>query len=162
MTIHITVVQSTERGNNSFESTQAILGLQSDIYSQLLLVSSIQVIEIARYGWYTTMATFIVRIIYGLFSLDGCNQENFRGYEWPEINLGTNATVPCPCAEYSGSLAGRIFRYCTGTFSQQAQWSTTLDSSRCTALNSAQTRLLCEAAQVSVRSASYYKVLLAW
>ena len=54
VTIHITVVQSTERGNNSFESTQAVLGLQSDVYSQLLLVSSVRVIEIARYGWYTT------------------------------------------------------------------------------------------------------------
>ena len=111
------------------------------------------------------MATFIVLkyCIFALFSLDGCNQENFRGYEWPEINLGTNATVPCPCAEYSGSLAGRIFRYCTGTFSQQAQWSTTLDSSQCTALNSAQTRLLCEAAQVSINCyiPSYDNIIIA-
>ena len=91
-----------------------------------------------------------------LLLLDGCNRENFRGYEWPEINLGTSASVPCPCAEYSGSLAGRIFRYCTGTFSQQAQWSTTLDSSRCTALNSAQTGLLCEAAQVSIHHCINY------
>ena len=90
-----------------------------------------------------------------LLSLDGCNEESFRGYEWPEINLGTNASVPCPCAEYSGSLAGRIFRYCTGMFSRQAQWSTVLDSSRCTALTSAQTGLLCEAAQVRIRE-NYY------
>lgn len=55
VTVRITVVQSTERGNNSFESTQAtLIRLQSDLYSQLLLLSSIQVIEIARYGWYTT------------------------------------------------------------------------------------------------------------
>ena len=52
VTIHITVVQSTERGNNSFESTQAISELKSDLYSQLLLISSVQVIEITRYGWY--------------------------------------------------------------------------------------------------------------
>ena len=148
MTVHITVVQSTERGNNSFESTQAIVALQSHLYSQLLLVSNIQVIELARYGWYSYIKIYICSIIV-LFSLDGCNQERFGGYEWPEINLGTSASFPCPCAEYSGSLAGRIFRYCTGTFSQQAQWSTTLDSSQCTALNSMQTGLLCEAAQVS-------------
>ena len=91
---------------------------------------------------------FLFDCIFVLSPLDGCNQENFGGYEWPEINLGANASVPCPCAEFSGSLAGRIFRYCIGTFSQQARWSTVLDSSQCTALNSAQTGLLCEAAQV--------------
>ena len=48
MTVRITVVQSTERGNNSLESTQAtLIQLQSDLYTQLLLVSNIQVIEIA-------------------------------------------------------------------------------------------------------------------
>ena len=97
---------------------------------------------------YLTVLTFCASL------LDGCSQENFKGYEWPEINLGANASVPCPCAEFSGSLAGRIFRYCTGTFSQQAQWSSILDSSQCTALNSAQTGLLCEAAQV--------RLLLLW
>ena len=52
VTVRITVVQSTERGNNSLNSTLATLTrLQSDLYSQLLLVSNIQVIEIARYGW---------------------------------------------------------------------------------------------------------------
>ena len=49
----MTVVQSTKRGVNMFKPTQTILGLQSDLYSQLLLVSTIRVIEIARYGKYT-------------------------------------------------------------------------------------------------------------
>ena len=80
--------------------------------------------------------------------IDGCNPESFGGREWPETNLGSSASVPCPCSEFAGSLAGRILRFCGGTFSQRARWSDLLDDSQCTALNSEQTGLLCQAAQV--------------
>ena len=65
--------------------------------------------------------------------------------EWPETNLGNTANVPCPCAEFAGSLAGRAYHYCSGTFSQGAHWET-FDVSRCEALNSITTRRLCVAA----------------
>ena len=80
---------------------------------------------------------------------DGCNPDTFEGIEWPETNLGSSAAVPCPCSEFAGSLAGEIFRFCEGTYSQRARWSDHVNDSQCTAFSSQQTRLLCEAAQVS-------------
>jgi hypothetical protein len=65
--------------------------------------------------------------------------------EWPETNLGDTASVPCPCAEFAGSLAGRAYRYCSGTFSQGAHWEK-FDDSLCEALSSMTTRRLCAAA----------------
>ena len=64
---------------------------------------------------------------------------------WPETNLGDTVIVPCPCAEFAGSLAGRAYRYCSGTFSQGAHWEA-FDISECEALNENTTRRLCEAA----------------
>ena len=86
--------------------------------------------------------------------LDGCNfttppfdsSSNISTeIEWPETSLGDTASVPCPCAEFAGSLAGRAYRYCGGTFSQGAYWEE-FDISRCEALNSMITRRLCVAA----------------
>ena len=65
--------------------------------------------------------------------------------EWPETNLGDTASVPCPCAEFAGSLAGRAYRYCSGTFSQGAGWEA-VDYSHCEARKSMTTRRLCAAA----------------
>ena len=65
--------------------------------------------------------------------------------EWPETNLGDTASVPCPCAEFAGSLAGRAYRYCSGTFSQGADWEA-VDDSHCEARKSMTTRRLCAAA----------------
>ena len=86
--------------------------------------------------------------------VDGCNftttpfdiDFNFTiEIEWPETNLGDTASVPCPCAEFAGSLAGRAYRYCSGTFSQGADWEA-VDDSRCEARQSMTTRRLCAAA----------------
>ena len=74
--------------------------------------------------------------------------------EWPETNLGDTASVPCPCAEFAGSLAGRAYHYCGGTFSHGAHWEA-LDISHC-ALNENTTRRLCKAALLLA------KVLLIW
>ena len=70
------------------------------------------------------------------------------GVDWPETNLGVTVNVPCPCTEFAGSLAGRAFRYCGGTYSQGARWEASADISDCSALNSETTRRLCEAARV--------------
>ena len=85
--------------------------------------------------------------------LDGCNytvttdstDPLINMIEWPETNLGDTASVPCPCAEFVGSLAGRAYRYCSGTFSQGAHWEA-FDISSCEALNLISTRRLCLAA----------------
>ena len=86
--------------------------------------------------------------------LDGCNftttpfdigSNVSTEIEWPETSLGDTASVPCPCAEFAGSLAGRAYRYCGGTFSQGAHWEE-FDISRCEALSSMTTRRLCVAA----------------
>ena len=83
--------------------------------------------------------------------VDGCNftitpfDIDFN-IEWPETNLGDTASVPCPCAEFAGSLAGRAYRYCSGTFSQGADWEA-VDDSRCEARQSMTTRRLCAATQ---------------
>ena len=78
--------------------------------------------------------------------LDGCNKEVFMGVTWPETSLDVSVNVSCPCAEFAGSLAGRAFRYCGGTYSQGARWDNFADISGCSALNSEITRQLCEAA----------------
>ena len=80
--------------------------------------------------------------------LDGCDAETFMGVDWPETNLDVTVNIPCPCTEFAGSLAGRAFRYCGGTYSQGARWEASADISDCSALNSETTRRLCEAARV--------------
>ena len=80
--------------------------------------------------------------------LDGCDAETYRDVYWPETNLGVTANVPCPCAEFAGSLAGRVVRYCGGTYSQGARWEASADISDYSALNSETTRRLCQAARV--------------
>lgn len=70
--------------------------------------------------------------------------------EWPETNLGDTASMSCPCTEFAGSLAGRAYRYCSGTFSQGGQWEE-IDVSDCEALNDNTTRQLCEAAFLLIK-----------
>ncbi len=86
--------------------------------------------------------------------IDGCNftttpfdigSNITTEIEWPETSLGDTVSVPCPCAEFAGSLAGRAYQYCSGTFSQGAHWED-YDISECEALNSQTTRRLCVAA----------------
>ena len=92
--------------------------------------------------------------IYDFYFEDGCNFTTtpfdvgpnvIIEIEWPETNLGDTVSVPCPCAEFAGSLAGRAYRYCSGTFSQGAHWED-FDVSLCEALSSAITKRLCAAA----------------
>ena len=95
-------------------------------------------------------------IEYLCINLDGCNFTTTPfdigsnvsiEVEWPETNLGDTVNVPCPCAEFAGSLAGRAYRFCTGTFSQGAHWEAP-DISDCEVLDPRQksTRNLCRAA----------------
>ncbi len=100
------------------------------------------------------MSTTEFTIAYTIFCLDGCNYtvttdptDPLITLEWPETNLGDTASVPCPCAEFAGSLAGRAYRYCSGTFSLGADWED-FDLSECEALNENATRRLCEAARL--------------
>ena len=80
--------------------------------------------------------------------LDGCDSENFKDIHWPETNLGNRASAPCPCAEFAGSLAGRAFRYCGGTYSQGVKWEENVNTSGCNVLNSPEIKRLCEAAEL--------------
>lgn len=77
--------------------------------------------------------------------------------KWPETNLGDTASVPCPCAEFAGSLAGRAYRFCNGTFSQGAHWEEP-STGDCEALNSNTTRELCRAALLLNEVAVYNHV----
>ena len=88
--------------------------------------------------------------------LDGCNyskdsididSETAIDIDWPETNLGITVSVPCPCAEFAGSLAGRAFRHCGGTYSQGARWED-FDVGNCNILKSETTLHLCKAAKV--------------
>ena len=80
---------------------------------------------------------------------DGCNPVVYQGKNWPETDLSASASASCPCSEYAGSLAGRQYRKCEGTYSQKARWSNMVDVSECTALNDERTTgLLCQLAQV--------------
>ena len=99
---------------------------------------------------------------------DGCNYSTTPfeigsnitiNIEWPETNLGDMASVPCPCAEFAGSLAGRAYRYCSGTFSQGADWEA-VDDSRCEARQSMTTRRLCAAALLLAEVATSHSVHL--
>ena len=83
-------------------------------------------------------------------SLDGCEPEVFYDIKWPETNLDHTASVPCPCSEFTGSLAGIAHRHCGGTFSHGGRWEEHADISACSVFNSRTTKLLCEAAQVLV------------
>ena len=80
---------------------------------------------------------------------DGCDPEVDERGTWPETDLGSRASAPCPCSEFAGSLAGRQYRLCEGTYSQKARWSDEVDVRECTALNDVRTTgLLCQIAQV--------------
>lgn len=76
--------------------------------------------------------------------------ENYLGYTWPETNLGSSPTAPCPCVEILGStLAGVVRRSCGGTYTQGAVWSDEVDSSNCATSKSDITARLCDAAMVT-------------
>ena len=80
---------------------------------------------------------------------DGCEAEDYLGYEWPETDLGDYATSECPCSEYLDTLAGRAFRLCGGDYVNGAEWNQEIDTSGCVALTSTITSSLCQAAAVS-------------
>ena len=67
---------------------------------------------------------------------------------WPETDLGSVASIPCPCANIVGSLAGRIFRHCQGSYTEGADWLDEVDESQCAAINSGITSKLCAIAMV--------------
>ncbi len=61
---------------------------------------------------------------------DGCEprrtvlgSDSSAGIDWPEVGIGEEASVSCPCGDLdlsSGGLRGR--RYCGGTFTGGARW----------------------------------------
>ena len=81
--------------------------------------------------------------------IDGCNPDEYKGRMWPETDLGSIASIACPCANIVGSLAGRIFRHCTGSYTEGADWLDVVDVSQCAAINSDITGKLCAIATVS-------------
>ena len=84
---------------------------------------------------------------------DGCDPDYYKGRRWPETDLGLIASIPCPCANIVGSLAGRIFRHCQGSYTEGADWLDVVDESQCAAINSGITSKLCAIAMVS-----YYRL----
>lgn len=78
---------------------------------------------------------------------DGCDPEMYMDIRWPETNLGSIANVSCPCVEIVGSLAGRVTRECTGTYTEGARWDDEVGR-RCAA-HSDITNTLCKLAMVS-------------
>ena len=74
----------------------------------------------------------------------------FAGYTWPETDLRDYASVECPCSEFIGSLAGKVYRYCGGSYLHGAYWINEIDNSRCVAITSVITGNLCQAAFVSI------------
>ena len=80
---------------------------------------------------------------------DGCDPGIYKGRMWPETNLGSIASIPCPCTDIVGSLAGRIFRHCQGSYTEGADWLDEVDQSQCAVINSAITSKLCAIAMVN-------------
>ena len=79
---------------------------------------------------------------------DGCDPGIYNGRMWPETDLGSVASISCPCADIVGSLAGRIFRQCQGRYIEGADWLDEVDESQCAAINSGITSKLCAIAMV--------------
>ena len=80
-------------------------------------------------------------------NIDGCDPEG----EWPETSPGFTASVPCPCADIVGSLAGNMTRLCMGSYSRGAEWTNDVDDSQCASQRSGITGRLCNIAMVSSR-----------
>ena len=99
-----------------------------------------------------SMITFNCYII---ILIDGCEEGNFGGFEWPETELGVHASVECPCSEFVGSMAGMAFRLCDGSYTHGAYWSNEVDTSECEVNRSELTHQLCGAAEVSLIIALY-------
>ena len=128
--------------------------VQSVRSSLLLAIGNlplVQMVQMTRYGTVllSWLATIMMNYIFMTVWIDGCDSDILDGRKWPETNLGSTATIPCPCADIVGSLAGRVSRLCTGTYDQGAEWDDIIDESQCTALNSEITSRLCAAAMVS-------------
>ena len=146
----MTVLITVRRHDIDFELSV----IHRQLRSALLQILQSQTVIISRFGNFVLykLNLFVLNVF--KYVLDGCNftttpfdigSNITTEIEWLETNLGDTASVPCPCAEFAGSLAGRAYRYCSGTFSQGAHWDE-FDVSRCEALNSMTTRRLCVAA----------------
>ena len=93
-----------------------------------------------RYSFFSLLSIIILS--------DGCDPEEYKSRMWPETDLGLLASIPCPCTNIVGSLAGRIFRHCQGSYTEGADWLDEIDESQCAAINSAVTSKLCAIAMV--------------
>ena len=76
-----------------------------------------------------------------------CFSENFLTHIWPNTEVGSIASAPCPCAEILGRFAGKATRHCMKT-PQGAVWSTEVVSTNCETVLSPVSRQLCDIALV--------------
>lgn len=84
-----------------------------------------------------------------LVSLGRCEPSSFAGFQWPETSQNTYASVPCPCKDVIGSLAGQVYRFCKRIYDQGATWSNSLNYSQCVIKRSNVTMELCNLSNVS-------------
>ena len=82
--------------------------------------------------------------------IDGCESEEYQGVAWPETSLGSSAAGPCPCLNIIGESAGRGNRFCGGTYTQGAVWSSEVDLTSCFTSQSAVSQQLCDIALLLV------------
>ena len=85
-------------------------------------------------------------------NLDGCETEEYQGVTWPETSLGSTAAGDCPCSSIIVESAGKGNRFCGGTYSQGAVWSSDVDLNGCFTSKSAVSQQLCNIALLLVSS----------
>ena len=81
--------------------------------------------------------------------VDGCNTDRVDDILWPELAIGQEIQLPCPCEDVlqSGQMASRA---CGGAYSQGGQWEN-INYNRCDSVTNEVTNRLCSlATQVSV------------
>ena len=81
--------------------------------------------------------------------VDGCNTERVDDILWPELAIGQDVQLPCPCEDVlqSGQMASRA---CGGTYTQGGQWED-VNYNQCDSVTKEVTNRLCSLAmQVSI------------
>lgn len=81
--------------------------------------------------------------------VDGCNTDRVDDILWPELAIGQDVQLPCPCEDVlqSGQMASRA---CGGTYTQGGQWED-VNYNQCDSVTKEVTNRLCSLAmQVSI------------
>ena len=120
--------------NNSTVDIQSALTQQfQSISSALRIGLPVTVSSVERYGKCTLCSNCIWCSQTLLDSADGCEaieddplNSNFPTLTltWPESNIGTIHSFPCPCLDYFGMGASQptVTRTCEGNFISKARW----------------------------------------